>query len=75
MSTEEEFVTVGDVAEHAEICGFELVNLDGTYGLWCRRLHTIAVGTLEELDEVLTAAEEFDNLVERLLAPTGATIH
>lgn len=74
MSTEiEEEWTIEEVSEYAEECGFVLLMHGDTFGL-SRELRTIAVGTLEELVEVLEVSEEFDVLVERL-APTSAVIH
>lgn len=74
MSIEhEDELTIEEVVEYAEELGYTLLEHGGTFGL-SRGLRTIAIGTLEELVEVLEVSEEFDVLVERL-APEGAILH
>lgn len=72
VQTDDE-LTIEEVAEYAEERGFSLLMHGDAYAL-NRGVRTIAVGTLEELVEVLAVSEEFDDLVERL-APEGVTLH
>lgn len=74
MSIElEEEWTIEEVSDYAEERGYILLMHGDTYAL-SQGIRTIAVGTLDELVEVLEISEEFDILVERL-SPEGLTIH
>ncbi len=68
-----EELTMEDVAEYAEERGFILMVYGDSFAL-SQGVRMIAIGTLEELVEVLEISEDFDILVERL-APEGLTIH
>ncbi len=72
LASTEEF-TIEEVTEYAEECGFNLMIYGDAFGL-SRGNRMIAIGTLEELVEVLEVSEVFDILVERL-SPEGLTIH
>lgn len=65
--------TIEEVTEYAEELGFQLLMHGDTFGL-SRGNRVVAIGTLDELVEVLEASEDFDILVERL-SPEGLTIH
>ncbi len=65
--------TIEDVTEYAEECGYTLLMYGDTFSLR-RASRIVAIGTLEELVEVLEVSEDFDILVERL-SPEGLTIH
>lgn len=74
MSIElEEELTIEEVSDYAEERGFILLIHGDAFAL-NRGIRTIAIGTLEELVEVLEVSEEFDDLVERL-SPEGFTLH
>lgn len=65
--------TIEEVTEYAEELGFALLMYGDTFGL-SRGNRVVAIGTLDELVEVLEVSEDFDILVERL-SPEGLTIH
>ena len=74
MSIEiEEELTMEDVAEYAVERGYILMVYGDAFGL-SRGNRVVAIGTLDELVEVLEVSEDFDILVERL-SPEGLTIH
>lgn len=72
IETVEEWA-IEEVTDYAEELGFQLLMHGDTFGL-SRGNRVVAVGTLEELVEVLEVSEDFDILVERL-SPEGLTIH
>lgn len=72
VETVEEW-TIEEVTEYAQERGFTLLMHGDTFGL-SRGNRVVAIGTLDELVEVLEVSEEFDVLVERL-APEGVTLH
>lgn len=75
MSEEEAIdeLTIEEVAEYAVEFGFELVLRGDTFGL-SQGKRVIAVGTLDDLCELLNVTEEFATLTE-MLSPNGTTIH
>ena len=68
-----EELTIEEVTEYAEEFGFQLLIHGDTFALNCQG-RVMAVGTLDELVQVIEVSEEFAVLTE-LYSPTGLTIH